>query len=210
MTWFTYKDIIRKFCRTFMSSEFVCYPWCYMRAFKASGAPLGPFHFMSKYHFCSQTFISTAWGFAIITFLNFVFILALKAQRRYIIFYPQCSLLHARLLFPSPISNFNHWGSRENLLERGVTSTGDILLAKSRAEKAKNYDTSELGKNEGVNTWIRASKRAECVSKLGWRSPLPNVISFITSFQTIHKISLLKFCAFGQRKEFTFNNYKKS
>ena len=32
-----------------------------------------------------------------------------------------------------------------------------------RAAKTKNYDTSELGKYEGVNTWIRASKQAECV-----------------------------------------------
>ena len=32
-----------------------------------------------------------------------------------------------------------------------------------RAAKTKNCDTSELGKYEGVNAWIRASKQAECV-----------------------------------------------
>ena len=37
----------------------------------------------------------------------------------------------------------------------------DISLP--RRAKTKNYDTSEFGKDEGVNTWIRTSKQAECV-----------------------------------------------
>ena len=105
------------------SSEFVCCPLCYTRAFKVCGAP----------HYIPYS-------------LNFrPFSLYVK-----IIF-----------LFLKPLFRW-FWSFACYNFSENVFSLSRIFHL-PRAAKTKNYDTSELGKDEGVNTWIRASKQAESV-----------------------------------------------